>query len=78
MGHVDLKSMEPYQHQDLEPLREAINQRNLRKKVCVQVFLAQVLENGTELSKRILVDICLMGLGLRWWTRKESNLQPVD
>lgn len=28
MGHVDLKSMEPYQHQEPEPLREAINQRN--------------------------------------------------
>jgi integrase len=28
MGHVDLKSMEPYQHQELEPLRAAINERN--------------------------------------------------
>jgi hypothetical protein len=28
MGHVDLKSMEPYQHHELETLREAINQRN--------------------------------------------------
>jgi integrase len=32
MGHADLKSMQPYQHQELEPLREAINQRNWRKK----------------------------------------------
>jgi len=32
MGHADLKSMEPYQHQELEPLRVAINQRNQRKK----------------------------------------------
>jgi site-specific recombinase XerC len=32
MGHADLKSMEPYQHQELEPLRVAINQRNRRKK----------------------------------------------
>jgi integrase len=39
MGHVDLKSMEPYQHQELEPLRQIINQRNQRKKV------GQVLEN---------------------------------
>ena len=31
MGHADLKSMEPYQHQELEPLRVAINQRNRRK-----------------------------------------------
>jgi hypothetical protein len=31
MGHADLKSMEPYQHQELEPLRAAINQRNRRK-----------------------------------------------
>lgn len=31
MGHADLKSMEPYQHQELEPLRVAINQRNPRK-----------------------------------------------
>jgi site-specific recombinase XerD len=31
MCHVDLKSMEPYQHQELEPLREVINQRNQRK-----------------------------------------------
>jgi hypothetical protein len=29
---IDLKSMEPYQHQELEPLRIAINQRNQRKK----------------------------------------------
>jgi hypothetical protein len=39
MGHVDLKSMEPYQHHELEPLREIINQRNQRKK------FGQVLEN---------------------------------
>jgi site-specific recombinase XerC len=32
MGHTDLKSMESYRHQDLEPLRRAINQRNRRKK----------------------------------------------
>jgi hypothetical protein len=31
MGHADLKSMEPYQHQELEPLRMVINQRNRRK-----------------------------------------------
>ena len=40
MGHADLKSMEPYQHQELEPLRIAINQRNQRKK------FGQVLENA--------------------------------
>jgi site-specific recombinase XerC len=39
MVHVDLKSMEPYQHQELEPLRQIINQRNQQKKV------GQVLEN---------------------------------
>ena len=43
MGHVDLKSMEPYQHQELEPLREIINQRNQRKKLG-QVF-GQVFQN---------------------------------
>jgi integrase len=43
MGHSDLKSsMEPYQHQELEPLRHAINQRNSRKQFG-QVF-GQVLE----------------------------------
>jgi hypothetical protein len=31
MGHADLKSMEPYQHQELEPLRMVINQHNRRK-----------------------------------------------
>jgi hypothetical protein len=45
MGHADLKSMEPYQHQELEPLRVAINQRNRRKKFG-QVF-GQVLENAS-------------------------------
>ena len=45
MGHADLKSMEPYQHQELEPLRIAINQRNRRKKFG-QVF-GQVLENAS-------------------------------
>ena len=44
MGHVDLKSMEPYQHQELEQLREVINQRNRRKKFG-QVF-GQVLQNA--------------------------------
>lgn len=28
MGHADIKSMEPYQHQDLDQLLEAVNQRN--------------------------------------------------
>jgi len=28
MGHADIKSMEPYQHQKTEPLVIAINQRN--------------------------------------------------
>jgi site-specific recombinase XerD len=32
MGHVDLKSMEPYQHQELEPLRAVINERNRARK----------------------------------------------
>ena len=39
MGHADLKSMEPCQRQELEPLRRAINQRNRRKS------FGQVLEN---------------------------------
>jgi hypothetical protein len=39
MGHADLKSMEPCQYQELEPLRAAINQRNRGKK------FGQVLEN---------------------------------
>jgi hypothetical protein len=39
VGHVELKSMEPYQLQQLQPLRQIINQRNQRKKV------GQVLEN---------------------------------
>ena len=41
IGHADLKLMEPYQHQELEPLRVAINQRNRRKK------FAKVLENAS-------------------------------
>jgi site-specific recombinase XerD len=50
MGHVDLKSMEPYQHQELEPLREVINQRNQRKKFG-QVF-GQVFENDANRASR--------------------------
>jgi integrase len=50
MGHVDLKSMEPYQHQELEPLREVINQRNRRKKFG-QVF-GQVFENDPNRASR--------------------------
>ena len=42
VGHVDLKSMEPYQHQELEPLRAAISQRSERKK------LGEVLEKRTK------------------------------
>jgi hypothetical protein len=32
MGHVDLKSMAPYQHQELCPLGAAINERNRTRK----------------------------------------------
>jgi integrase len=31
MGHVDVKSMEPYQHQELDSLRVAIDQRNRQR-----------------------------------------------
>lgn len=31
MGRADLKSMEPYQHQETEPAGEAINRRNQQK-----------------------------------------------
>jgi hypothetical protein len=31
MGHVDVKSMEPYQHQELDSLRVAIDQRNSQR-----------------------------------------------
>jgi integrase len=31
MGHADIKSMAPYQHQDINPLNEAINQRNRKQ-----------------------------------------------
>lgn len=31
MGHADIKSMQPYQHQDINPLNEAINQRNHKR-----------------------------------------------
>jgi hypothetical protein len=37
MGHVDLKSMQPYQHQELEPLRAAINQRNRSRRHQLQL-----------------------------------------
>jgi integrase len=50
MGHVDLKSMEPYQHQELEPLREIIDQRNQRKKfgqVFGQVLKSEANEQAT-------------------------------
>jgi site-specific recombinase XerC len=42
MGYVDLKSMEPYQHQELERLREIIDQRNRRKN------FGQVLKNDAN------------------------------
>jgi hypothetical protein len=32
MGHVDLKSIAPHQHQEIDPLREAINRRNRARK----------------------------------------------
>jgi hypothetical protein len=51
MGHTDLKSMESYRHQELEPLRRAINQRNRRKK------FGQVLENEAYGAKRTGIDI---------------------
>src|SRR3984893_13275117 len=28
MGHANIKSMAPYQHQDIHPLNDAINERN--------------------------------------------------
>jgi hypothetical protein len=42
MGHVDLKSMEPYKYQRLEPLRQIIDQRNRRKRF--GQFFCQVTE----------------------------------
>jgi hypothetical protein len=36
MGHVDLKSMVPYQHQELEPLHAVINERNRARKERLQ------------------------------------------
>jgi hypothetical protein len=42
MGHVDLKSMEPYKHQRIEPLRYVIDQRNRRKRF--GQFFCQVTE----------------------------------
>ena len=44
MGHASLKSMQPYQHPELEPLRKIINLRNRRKR-SGQVF-SQVPENA--------------------------------
>jgi hypothetical protein len=35
MGHVDLKSMAPYQHQEIDPLREAINRRSRARKTAL-------------------------------------------
>lgn len=35
MGHVDLKSMAPCQHQEIDPLREAINRRNRARKAAL-------------------------------------------
>ena len=54
MGHPDLKSMEPYQHQELEPLRIAINQRNQRKslvKVLVKVWKTHRREQTARTCK---------------------------
>jgi integrase len=49
MGHVDLKSMQPYQHQELEPLRDAINQRNRSRRHQFQLHPA-VSELGHNLG----------------------------
>jgi len=51
MRHVDLKSMEPYQHQELGPLREVINQRNQRKKFG-RVLVACILRPGIGLMRQ--------------------------
>jgi len=66
MGHVDLKSMGPYQHQEFEQLREVINQRNRRKKFS-QVFGRFSITHANEHSmlNRYLLD----GFRLEWWTR---------
>jgi hypothetical protein len=48
--NISAKSMEPYQHQELEPLPEVINQRNQRKKFG-QVF-GQVFEMTQNRASR--------------------------
>jgi hypothetical protein len=62
MDHVDLKSMDPYQHQELELLREVINQRNQRKSLVRFSKMAQIEQ--ADLS-RYLTD----GIEFDWWTR---------
>jgi hypothetical protein len=62
MDHVDLKSMDPYQHQELEPLPEVINQRNQRKSLVRFSKMAQIEQ--ADLS-RYLTD----GIEFDWWTR---------
>lgn len=47
MGHVDLKSMEPYQHHDLASLRAAINLRNQNPSPSVPKF-GHIGQNGSD------------------------------
>jgi integrase len=51
MGHVDLKSMEPYQHHDLASLRAAINRRNQNPSPSPPQFghiLGHIGQNGSD------------------------------
>lgn len=72
MGHVDLKSMEPYQHQELEPLRAAINERNqARKERKAQVVGSRLghIPGHTDQATlwgwaHFLIDIRFRSLGL--------------
>jgi hypothetical protein len=66
MGHADLKSMEPYQHQELEPLRVAINQRNGEKSLVR--FLVRFWKTQRR-GKRTGNGKCLKDWGKEWWTR---------
>jgi integrase len=48
MGHVDTKSMEPYQHHDLHELRDAINVRNREASVLSGHNFGHIRSSGTS------------------------------
>jgi hypothetical protein len=81
VSYVDLKSVAPYQHQELERLAKRSIAGIDTGKPLPADHAQETQIPGTPSHRRVIMGtLWMISLGSvrSWWTRKESNLQPVD